>query len=65
MSRRLKSRPRANADRASRMFCVAAERLEDTPHPLALQARLLTARFGFAPGVAELIAGFAFSTGAR
>ncbi len=44
-----------------------ADRREDSdpPSPLEMQARLLAVRLGLAPGVAELIAGFAYQTGAR
>jgi hypothetical protein len=61
MNYKEKARPRANADRASKVFRLATERFEDTPNALSLQARNLAVRFGLTPHLAEM----AFSTGRR
>ena len=47
----------------SGILCTS-ERVDHTPAALALQAGLLASRYGFTPGIAEIVATLAFGTGA-
>jgi hypothetical protein len=48
------------AGRASKPFCWLAERLEDTPSALRLQARFIARRFDVSSIIAGVVAELAF-----
>ncbi len=54
----------ACAARGSESNVFPTLRFDHTPSPLALQVRILAARFGVAPGVAEALAAIIWQTGA-
>jgi hypothetical protein len=48
------------AGRASETFCLAAERSEDSPSALRLQARFIARRFDVSSTIADVVAELAF-----